>query len=69
MDYTVLGPTATAAKLVQESAVPGQIVADGATFEQIKELFDLRPLKPVGIDGESEPILAYEVLTARPNVQ
>jgi class 3 adenylate cyclase len=62
MNYTVIGNTPNTARRLQETAQPGQILIDKATYQAVKALAVLRPTKPLHLKGRSQPVKAYEVL-------
>src|SRR5690242_10404926 len=61
---TAVGETPNRAARLQSLAGPGQVVIDAATKRQIGGLFDCRDLGTIELKGLSEPVPAWQVLSA-----
>src|SRR4051812_2093840 len=61
---TAIGETPNRAARLQSLAGPGQVVIDVATKRQIGGLFDCQGLGTVALKGLSEPVPAWQVLSA-----
>ena len=66
MDYTAVGDTTNVAARMQQVARPGSIVIAEPTYRQAAGFFHLRSLGELRLKGKTEPVLAWEVMTARP---
>ncbi|MGD2127303.1 MAG: adenylate/guanylate cyclase domain-containing protein [Desulfobacteraceae bacterium] len=62
MDYTVIGDVVNTASRLQKIARPNQILIGEATYECVKERFDIRRIGLKSIKGKRRAITVYEVL-------
>jgi adenylate cyclase len=62
--YTVIGDTVnTASRLESLNKEMGtNMIISDATYAQVRDLVEVRPLPPVTVKGKSEPLTVYEVL-------
>ena len=65
MDYTAVGDTTNLAARLQQVAAPGQIVISEATHRLVAGYCDTQSLGVFSLKGKSDPVQAWEVLTAR----
>jgi class 3 adenylate cyclase/tetratricopeptide (TPR) repeat protein len=65
MDYTAVGDTTNVAARLQQAARPRQIVISEATRRIVAGHFRDRPLDALALKGKTEPVKAWEVLSAR----
>ena len=64
MDYTAIGDTTNTAARLQGAAEPGTIVIGEEVRRHVRNLVELRALKPRLLKGKPEPVPLYEVLRA-----
>ena len=62
MEYAVIGESVTEAARLQATARPGQVLISRRTYDYVPGLVDARPLGPIQIKGEKQPVDVYEVL-------
>lgn len=62
LDYTVIGDAVNVSQRLQAAAQPGQIIVTEATYEQLKESFQCRPIKEVVLKNKAQPVMIYEVV-------
>ena len=62
MDYTVMGDNVNLASRLEQKAKPGEILISKATYERIKNIFDVSPLAPIKVKGKAEPIDRYKII-------
>jgi class 3 adenylate cyclase len=62
LDYTVIGDAVNVSQRLQAAAQPGQIIVTEATYEQLKESFQCRPIKEVVLKNKAQPLMIYEVV-------
>ena len=60
--FTAIGDTINLASRLQTWADPGTVVIGPATYDQIKDVADVRTLDPIQLKGKSSPVQAYELL-------
>jgi class 3 adenylate cyclase/tetratricopeptide (TPR) repeat protein len=65
MDYTAVGDTTNVAARLQQAADQGRIVVSEATYRLVEGYFHMRPLGELMLKGKSEPVRAWEVISAR----
>jgi class 3 adenylate cyclase/tetratricopeptide (TPR) repeat protein len=65
MDYTAVGDTTNVAARLQQTARPGQIVISESTRRAVAGRFEDRTLGGLDLKGKTEPVQAWEVLSAR----
>jgi class 3 adenylate cyclase len=65
MDYTAVGDTTNVAARLQQAAEPGRVVIAEATHRLVSGYFHTRPLPELALKGKTEPVRAWEVLSAR----
>ncbi len=64
MDYTAVGDTTNTAARMQQLAPPGGIVVAEATQKLIAPYFETRALGAVPVKGKSQPVAAWELVSA-----
>jgi len=64
MDYTAVGDTTNTAARMQQLAEPGTIVVAEAARKLIAPYFETRALGAVPVKGKSQPVAAWELLSA-----
>ena len=65
MDYTAVGDTTNVANRLQQAARPGHILISDATHRLVEGYFDMRPMGALALKGKSDPVPAWEVVSAR----
>ncbi len=65
MDYTAVGDTTNVAARLQQTADPGRIVISETTHRLVAGYFHTRSLGEVSLKGKTEPVRAWEVISAR----
>jgi class 3 adenylate cyclase/tetratricopeptide (TPR) repeat protein len=65
MDYTAVGDTTNVAARLQQGADRGRIVVSEATHRLVEGYFYTRPLGDLTLKGKTEPVRAWEVISAR----
>jgi class 3 adenylate cyclase/tetratricopeptide (TPR) repeat protein len=65
MDYTAIGDTTNVAARLQQSADPGHIVISDVTHRLVAGYFHTRSLGELSLKGKTEPIQAWDVISAR----
>ena len=63
--YSVTGDTVNTASRLQDAAKPGQILVSQSTHRLAREAFDFRRLKPIKVQGKSDPVTVFELQRAR----
>jgi len=61
-DYTVIGDEVNLACRIESVAKRGQVLISTATYEEVKDKFEIVQLEPVQLKGKSQPVEIYEVL-------
>ncbi len=61
-DYTVIGDQVNVAARLYQKAQSGQVLIGRATFEEVEQLVDCRPLSPLQARGRQEAVEVYEVI-------
>ena len=67
LEYTALGDPVNTASRLEESALPGQILATQETIEAVGDRFQTNPLGPRELRGKSEAVLVHELVEEDPN--
>src|SRR6056297_3392402 len=67
--YTTLGDTVNVAARLEAGAGAGEVWISRATYHQVRGVFDLEDVGDRHLKGRKEPVRAYRVLRARPNVR
>src|SRR6056297_363239 len=67
--YTTLGDTTNVAARLEGKAGAGEVWISRATYHQVRGVFDLEDVGDQDLKGREEPIRAYRVLAARPDVR
>lgn len=62
MDYTVIGDGVNLTSRLCDAAQGDQILISQATYDEVKEYVEVRPLEPIRVKGKAEPVGIYEVL-------
>jgi class 3 adenylate cyclase/tetratricopeptide (TPR) repeat protein len=65
MDYTAIGDTTNVAARLLQAADPKRILISEITFRHVEGYFHLRPLGGLSIKGKTDPVRAWEVISAR----
>jgi class 3 adenylate cyclase/tetratricopeptide (TPR) repeat protein/ribosomal protein L40E len=65
MDYTAIGDTTNVAARLQQGADPGRIIISEVTHRLVAGYFYTRPLGELSLKGKSEPVRAWEVISAK----
>lgn len=65
MDYTAIGDTTNLASRLESLARPGTILISEPTARLVRGFFRLRDVDPLTVKGKSEPVVAFEVESAR----
>lgn len=65
MNYTVIGDDVNIAARLYNVAAGGQIIVSESTYNEVKDLFELRELEPVRVKGKSAPLRNFEVIGPR----
>lgn len=61
LDYTAIGDTVNLAARLESNAKPGQILISKATYERIKEKFEVTALDPIKVKGKENLVEIYQV--------
>jgi class 3 adenylate cyclase/pSer/pThr/pTyr-binding forkhead associated (FHA) protein len=62
MEYTAIGDTVNIASRLEKMASPGKIYIGEATYQQIKDIFNIRPVGIKKVKGKVIEVDVYEVL-------
>ena len=65
MHYTAVGDAVNVAQRLQEQAGEQQILLSRATYDQVKDFVDVRPLGRVSVRRRAEEVEVYEALSLR----
>ncbi len=65
MDYTVIGDGVNLTSRLCDAAAAGRILISQATYEEVQDFIEARPLEAVVVKGKSEPVGVYEVIGTR----
>ncbi len=66
-DYTIIGDTVNTAKRIESKAGVGEIAIGPATYEFVKDLFELEAREPMRFKGKEEPVQTYLVRGPKPD--
>lgn len=66
MNYTAIGDVVNLAKRLQESAPPGQILAEKAVIDQLGAHADAKQIGELKVRNRQEPAVAYRINGLRP---
>ncbi len=69
LDYTAIGDAVNLAKRLEEAARAGQILLTEATYRQVRDQVQARPLAALRVKGRQASVRVYEVLGLREPVQ
>ena len=61
--YTVMGSTVNLASRLEGASNPGSILVNDTIYEQTRDQFDFRVLKPITVKGVGEPVPVFEVIS------
>jgi len=64
-DYTVIGDTVNVAARLCGLAKGGEILLSEATYEQVKDHVEVKPLGPLSVKGRNVPVLTFLLLGVR----
>lgn len=62
MEYTAIGDTVNIASRLEKMAGPGTIYIGKTTYEQVKGIFNTRPIGIQRVKGKTMDVGVYEVL-------
>jgi adenylate cyclase len=62
MSYTAIGDAVNVAARLQATAGPGEVLISDATYQRVREVFEVERLGPLEVRGRREPVVAYRVL-------
>ena len=65
MEFTVVGDEVNVARRFCSLAEPGQILFGASTYEQVRDVVDVRDIGPVPLKGKERPLQAYQVVGLR----
>ncbi|MFW6134026.1 MAG: CHASE2 domain-containing protein [Elusimicrobiota bacterium] len=60
-DYTAIGDNVNLAARLEENAAGGQIIISESTYEQVKDIVEVKKLAPLKVKGKEKPVNVYEV--------
>lgn len=61
LDYTAIGDSVNLAARLESNAKPGQILISKATFERVKQSFQVIALEPIKVKGKENLVEIYQV--------
>jgi class 3 adenylate cyclase/tetratricopeptide (TPR) repeat protein len=67
-DFTVMGETVNLASRLKDASANGQIYVGADTYQYTKGEFEYRQLKPLSLKGMRDPVVAYELLSAKEKI-
>jgi len=65
MNYTAIGSSVNLASRLEGAAGPGKILLSDAAYRRVQAFIKAQPLRPMELQGFSEPVTAYELLGLR----
>lgn len=65
LEYTVIGDTVNSGSRLCALAKPGEILISDATYQRVRNHFEVQPLPPVQVKGKSQIMKIYKVIGAR----
>jgi class 3 adenylate cyclase/predicted ATPase len=65
-EYTAMGDAVNLASRLEHAAPVGSILISHDTYRHIRGVFNVQPLAPLSVKGKAEPVVAYEVQSAKP---
>jgi len=65
-DYTVIGDTVNRANRYETRCPVGGVLVSASTYEQLRELVEVREVHGLELKGVAEPVTAYHVLSIQP---
>ncbi len=69
MNYTAIGDAVNVAARLQADAKLGEVLISDATYERVRDMFEVEELGPRMVKGRSQPVLAYRVIGARTGLE
>ncbi len=64
-DYTVIGDNVNLAARLEQNAGPGQLLISETTYEEVKDIVEVKRLEPMSVKGKSRPVEVYEVTSVK----
>ncbi|MDD9940174.1 MAG: GAF domain-containing protein [Myxococcales bacterium] len=65
LEYTVIGDTVNTAARLCSAAKGGEIIISRATYERVRDRFEVQELPPATVKGKAQPLKIYRVLGER----
>ena len=65
LEYTVIGDTMDLANHLETAAEPGMTMVSFNTYQRTRPIFDYQILKPLSLEEQSQPVVAYQPLAVR----